>query len=156
MPLVDCAGAAALYRSTASARGRGLLVLVGLAIATGLWQHWMMALRPLIHGVELPIGRSLSVLIRDARHLQRYWRPRAPSISPWDRCAVRHLRTRRQKQIADCKRLTICVQCGCLVLGEITGGVAPSVAFGRTQQRRPSLLRNQEASLLRRSPLRRS
>ena len=35
--------------------GGGLLVLVGLAIATGLWQRWMIALRPLIQGVELPI-----------------------------------------------------------------------------------------------------
>ena len=35
--------------------GGGLLVLVGLAIATGLWQRWMIALRPLIRGVELPI-----------------------------------------------------------------------------------------------------
>jgi len=35
--------------------GGGLLVLVGLAIATGLWQRWMIALRPLILGVELPI-----------------------------------------------------------------------------------------------------
>jgi cytochrome c-type biogenesis protein len=32
-----------------------LLVAVGLAIATGLWQRWMIALRPLIQGVELPI-----------------------------------------------------------------------------------------------------
>ena len=35
--------------------GGGLLVIVGLAIATGLWQRWMIALRPLIQGVELPI-----------------------------------------------------------------------------------------------------
>jgi cytochrome c-type biogenesis protein len=35
--------------------GGGLLVLVGLAIATGLWSRWMIALRPLIQGVELPI-----------------------------------------------------------------------------------------------------
>jgi cytochrome c-type biogenesis protein len=35
--------------------GGGLLVVVGLAIATGLWQRWMIALRPLIMGVELPI-----------------------------------------------------------------------------------------------------
>lgn len=35
--------------------GGGLLVLVGVAIATGLWQRWMIALRPLIQGVELPI-----------------------------------------------------------------------------------------------------
>ena len=35
--------------------GGGLLVLVGLAIATGLWQRWMIMLRPLIQGVELPI-----------------------------------------------------------------------------------------------------
>jgi cytochrome c-type biogenesis protein len=35
--------------------GGGLLVAVGLAIATGLWQRWMIALRPLIQGVELPI-----------------------------------------------------------------------------------------------------
>ena len=35
--------------------GGGLLVLVGLAIATGLWARWMIALRPLISGVELPI-----------------------------------------------------------------------------------------------------
>ncbi len=35
--------------------GGALLVLVGLAIATGLWQRWMVALRPLIQGVELPI-----------------------------------------------------------------------------------------------------
>ena len=35
--------------------GGGLLVVVGLAIATGLWQRWMIALRPLIQGVELPI-----------------------------------------------------------------------------------------------------
>jgi cytochrome c-type biogenesis protein len=35
--------------------GGGLLVLVGLAIATGLWSRWMVALRPLISGVELPI-----------------------------------------------------------------------------------------------------
>ena len=35
--------------------GGVLLVLVGVAIATGLWQRWMVALRPLIQGVELPI-----------------------------------------------------------------------------------------------------
>jgi cytochrome c-type biogenesis protein len=35
--------------------GGGLLVLVGVAIATGLWTRWMIALRPLIQGVELPI-----------------------------------------------------------------------------------------------------
>ena len=35
--------------------GGGLLVFVGLAIATGLWQRWMVALRPLIQGVELLI-----------------------------------------------------------------------------------------------------
>jgi len=35
--------------------GGGLLVVVGLAIATGLWQRWMIALRPLIQGVELPL-----------------------------------------------------------------------------------------------------
>ena len=35
--------------------GGGLLVVVGLSIATGLWQRWMIALRPLIQGVELPI-----------------------------------------------------------------------------------------------------
>ena len=35
--------------------GGALLVLVGLAIATGLWARWMVALRPLISGVELPI-----------------------------------------------------------------------------------------------------
>jgi cytochrome c-type biogenesis protein len=35
--------------------GGGLLVVVGLAIATGVWQRWMLALRPLIQGVELPI-----------------------------------------------------------------------------------------------------
>jgi len=35
--------------------GGGLLVVVGLAIATGLWSRWMIALRPLIQGVELPI-----------------------------------------------------------------------------------------------------
>jgi len=35
--------------------GGGLLVIVGLAIATGLWSRWMIALRPLIQGVELPI-----------------------------------------------------------------------------------------------------
>ncbi len=35
--------------------GGGLLVVVGLAIATGVWQRWMIALRPLIQGVELPI-----------------------------------------------------------------------------------------------------
>jgi cytochrome c-type biogenesis protein len=35
--------------------GGGLLIVVGLAIATGLWQRWMIALRPLIQGVELPI-----------------------------------------------------------------------------------------------------
>ena len=35
--------------------GGALLVLVGLAIATGLWAGWMVALRPLISGVELPI-----------------------------------------------------------------------------------------------------
>ena len=35
--------------------GGGLLVLVGLAIATGLWARWMVALRPVISGVELPI-----------------------------------------------------------------------------------------------------
>jgi cytochrome c-type biogenesis protein len=35
--------------------GGGLLVLVGLAIATGVWARWMIALRPLIQGVELPI-----------------------------------------------------------------------------------------------------
>lgn len=35
--------------------GGGLLVLAGVAIATGLWQRWMVALRPLIQGVELPI-----------------------------------------------------------------------------------------------------
>ena len=35
--------------------GGGLLVVVGLAIATGSWQRWMIALRPLIMGVELPI-----------------------------------------------------------------------------------------------------
>jgi cytochrome c-type biogenesis protein len=35
--------------------GGGLLIIVGLAIATGLWQRWMIALRPLIQGVELPI-----------------------------------------------------------------------------------------------------
>jgi cytochrome c-type biogenesis protein len=33
--------------------GGGLLVVVGLAIATGLWQRWMIALRPIIQGVEL-------------------------------------------------------------------------------------------------------
>ena len=35
--------------------GGALLIIVGLAIATGLWQRWMIALRPLIQGVELPI-----------------------------------------------------------------------------------------------------
>jgi cytochrome c-type biogenesis protein len=35
--------------------GGGLLVVVGFAIATGAWQRWMIALRPLIQGVELPI-----------------------------------------------------------------------------------------------------
>ena len=35
--------------------GGVLLIAVGLAIATGLWQRWMIALRPLIQGVELPI-----------------------------------------------------------------------------------------------------
>jgi cytochrome c-type biogenesis protein len=35
--------------------GGGLLIIVGLSIATGLWQRWMIALRPLIQGVELPI-----------------------------------------------------------------------------------------------------
>ena len=35
--------------------GGGLLIVVGLAIATGLWQRWMIALRPLIQGVELPL-----------------------------------------------------------------------------------------------------
>jgi len=35
--------------------GGALLVVVGLAIATGLWQRWMIALRPLIQGVELPL-----------------------------------------------------------------------------------------------------
>ena len=35
--------------------GGTLLIIVGLAIATGLWQRWMIALRPLIQGVELPI-----------------------------------------------------------------------------------------------------
>ena len=35
--------------------GGALLVVVGIAIATGLWQRWMIALRPLIQGVELPI-----------------------------------------------------------------------------------------------------
>ena len=35
--------------------GGTLLIVVGLAIATGLWQRWMIALRPLIQGVELPI-----------------------------------------------------------------------------------------------------
>jgi cytochrome c-type biogenesis protein len=33
--------------------GGGLLVVVGLAIATGLWQRWMIAIRPIIQGVEL-------------------------------------------------------------------------------------------------------
>jgi cytochrome c-type biogenesis protein len=33
--------------------GGGLLVVVGLAIATGLWSRWMVALRPLIQGTEL-------------------------------------------------------------------------------------------------------
>jgi cytochrome c-type biogenesis protein len=35
--------------------GGALLIVFGLAIATGLWQRWMIALRPLIQGVELPI-----------------------------------------------------------------------------------------------------
>lgn len=35
--------------------GGGMLVLVGLSIATGLWSRWMIALRPLIQGFELPI-----------------------------------------------------------------------------------------------------
>jgi cytochrome c-type biogenesis protein len=35
--------------------GGALLVVVGLAIATGLWQRWIIALRPLIQGVELPL-----------------------------------------------------------------------------------------------------
>ena len=35
--------------------GGGMLVVVGLAIATGLWSRWMITLRPLIQGVELPI-----------------------------------------------------------------------------------------------------
>lgn len=35
--------------------GGALLVIVGLAIATGLWSRWMVGLRPLISGVELPI-----------------------------------------------------------------------------------------------------
>ena len=35
--------------------GGVLLIVVGLAIATGLWQRWMIALRPLIQGVELPL-----------------------------------------------------------------------------------------------------
>lgn len=35
--------------------GGALLVVVGLAIASGLWDRWMLALRPLIQGVELPI-----------------------------------------------------------------------------------------------------
>jgi cytochrome c-type biogenesis protein len=33
--------------------GGGMLVVVGLAIATGLWSRWMIALRPLIQGTEL-------------------------------------------------------------------------------------------------------
>jgi cytochrome c-type biogenesis protein len=33
--------------------GGGLLMVVGLAIATGLWSRWMIALRPLIQGTEL-------------------------------------------------------------------------------------------------------
>jgi cytochrome c-type biogenesis protein len=33
--------------------GGGLLVVVGLAVATGLWQRWMVVLRPIIQGVEL-------------------------------------------------------------------------------------------------------
>ena len=35
--------------------GGGLLVMVGLAIATGLWDQFIFALRPLIDGVYLPI-----------------------------------------------------------------------------------------------------
>jgi cytochrome c-type biogenesis protein len=35
--------------------GGVLLALVGLAIATGLWARWMVALRPLVSGIELPI-----------------------------------------------------------------------------------------------------
>ncbi|MFW6010228.1 MAG: cytochrome c biogenesis protein CcdA, partial [Actinomycetota bacterium] len=35
--------------------GGGLLVVVWLAIATGLWDQLMYALRPLIDGVYLPI-----------------------------------------------------------------------------------------------------
>jgi cytochrome c-type biogenesis protein len=35
--------------------GGVLLIVVGLAIATGLWQRWMIALRPLVQGVELPL-----------------------------------------------------------------------------------------------------
>ena len=35
--------------------GGTLLIVVGLSIATGLWQRWMIALRPLIQGVELPL-----------------------------------------------------------------------------------------------------
>ncbi len=35
--------------------GGGLLVLVGLAIATGLWDQFIMLLRPLIRGFQAPI-----------------------------------------------------------------------------------------------------
>lgn len=35
--------------------GGGLLVVVGLSIMTGLWSRWIVALRPLLTGVELPI-----------------------------------------------------------------------------------------------------
>lgn len=35
--------------------GGGLLMAVGVALATGLWQQLMLHLRPLIQGVELPL-----------------------------------------------------------------------------------------------------
>jgi cytochrome c-type biogenesis protein len=35
--------------------GGGLLVAVGLAIATGLWDRFIFLLRPLIQGFEPPI-----------------------------------------------------------------------------------------------------
>jgi cytochrome c-type biogenesis protein len=51
-------GALAVLRRNARSlqvAGGGLLVLVGVALATGLWNQLMLHLRPLIQGVELPL-----------------------------------------------------------------------------------------------------
>ena len=55
VPAGDAAAVRGRHGQRLQLIGGGMLVGVGLAIATGLWSRWMIALRPLIQGVELPI-----------------------------------------------------------------------------------------------------